>query len=472
MGPLELSELMQDDPGRRSSRVKHLCSAIRDAATTGILTSGEPLPSTRAAAQCLGMSRNGVQDAYEALVAEGVIKTARGRAPIVCDVQNRPLPEPVPTSILVSARGQDLAANTIGHGIQSVHALSPGLPDPDLFPHDQWARVLRRAARHRYGEAENYAQYNGVKPLRTALAKHLLQTRGVRVSPDEIIITTGTQTAARLMASIITDRGDAALVEDPGYGGARAVLKSMGLSISPMAEDSFPPARLAYVTPSTQYPTGTRMPLQQRQLLLAWAARENAAILEDDYDSDFVWRHRDIPPLFALDQNSRVIMLGTVSKSLLPSLRLGWVILPTGLRDTAIKAHRTLGLAANMHVQSALALFMNEGLYARQVRRTSEVYRVRKDIMVAALQASVGDQLTISDPEGGLQLMLVFNSDIDDVSLSRVFNDHGFHPLALSLLCQQRQMTGLVVGFAGATKPRAEKFASLLAKLLSGATRT
>ena len=209
------------------------------------------------------------------------------------------------------------------------------------------------------------------------------------------------------------------------------------------------------------------MPLQHRQSPLAWATRENAVILEDDYDSDFVWLHRDIPPLFALDQNQSVVMLGTASKSLLPSLRLGWVVIPKSMREIAIRGHRTLGLAASMHVQSALAHFINEGLYARHVRRTAEIYRARKDLLVAALRDALGDQMVLSEPEGGLQLMATFATEIDDMGLVEALRLAGFHPLALSSLCQTTRLRGLVIGSAGATEPLAKEFAALLAKLHS-----
>ncbi|MEP1198238.1 PLP-dependent aminotransferase family protein [Tateyamaria sp.] len=466
MGPLELSKLLNECAAPNDGRTKRLRAAIRSAVATGELTAGEVLPSTRAAAAGLGMSRNSVQDAYEALVAEGVIKTARGRPPIILNVPQVPHTALPASRIRISDRGEALADNLVGHGTRSVNALSPGLPDPDLFPHDQWARILRRAARTRYDEAENYAEYHGHSSLRSALAKHLLQTRGVRVSPDNILITTGTQTAARLVTSLTTDAGDTALVEDPGYGGARAVLRSMGVRLRPLTDADLPSARLAYVTPSTQYPTGTRMPMQHRQSLLAWALRENAVILEDDYDSDFVWQHRDIPPLFALDQNQCVFMLGTASKSLLPSLRIGWLVLPDGMRDIAVRAHRTLGLAANLHVQSALAQFIDEGLYARHVRRTAEIYRERKDVLVANLKATLSDQISVSEPEGGLQLMVTFHEAIDDNRLVTAMRLKGYHPLPLSSLSLEAKMAGIVVGFAGATNERARGFSTLLAKLM------
>lgn len=470
MGPLELSKLLGTTGEPKRGRAQALRVAIRDAVATGRLAAGEALPSTRAAAQGLGMSRNSVQEVYEALVAEGVIKTARGRPPTVLDVPQMPKPHVSAAPIRLSARGAALADNRVGKGIRSVASLSPGLPDPDLFPHDHWARVLRRATRSRYDEAENYSEYHGLTPLREALARHLLQSRGVRVSPDNILITTGTQAATRFMTSLLTDPGDAALVEDPGYGGARAVLRSMQVDLRPMTRVGFPSARLAYVTPSTQYPTGVRMTLQQRHALLHWAMRQDAVILEDDYDSDFVWRHRDIPPLYALDENQRVVMLGTASKSLLPSLRLGWIVVPDDMRDFARQAHRTLGMATNLHVQSALAQFIDEGLFARHVRRIADIYRARKDLLVSQLRTTLGNRVRISEPEGGLQLMMTFPAPINDKALVEALRQQGFYPLPLSSLCLETSMTGLVVGFAGATDARVQRFASCLSELMKSDT--
>ncbi|MEX0281872.1 MAG: PLP-dependent aminotransferase family protein, partial [Arenibacterium sp.] len=347
--PLEIAALMEKYAPQNAGKATALRLAIRRGVTERVLHPRDELPSTRKAATALAMSRNSVIEAYEGLQAEGVIETRRGARPRVCelpDLQPRPALRPAP--IALSERGHVLSRDhRKGYNIGKVDAFAPGLPDPGLFPRDDWASCLRRVARRNRSGLDMYDEYQGLPLLREALALHLKRSRGVSVSPDRVFVLPCTQSCMSLMIDLLSDPGDTALMEDPCYAGGRALFQAKGLMTQalPQTLRTSPPrdgAKLIYVTPSTQYPTGTRMKLARRMDVLAYAETSNAMVIEDDYDGDFVWKGADVPPVFSLDKAACVSLVGTLSKSLVPAMRLGWLVVPPGLIDPVKRAHRTL----------------------------------------------------------------------------------------------------------------------------------
>ncbi|WP_299628838.1 PLP-dependent aminotransferase family protein [uncultured Tateyamaria sp.] len=440
--------------------------AIRRGVTEAILQAQDELPSTRRAAAALQMARNSVIEAYEGLQAEGVIETRRGARPRVCDLPDlQPKRGQRQTAIALSKRGKILSDDhRKGYITGNVDAFAPGLPDPSLFSLDNWAVCLRRAARHSRGPRDLYDEFQGLSILRKALALHLKRARGVSVSPEQVFILPCTQSALALMSELVTDPGDRVMMEDPCYAGGKALFHAQGLETTPLCDDlttaaSPNLAKLIYVTPSTQYPMGTRMKLARRLDILAFAEANNALIFEDDYDGDFVWRGADVPPLFSLDKASTVALLGTASKSLIPAMRLGWLIVPPNLVDPVRRAHRTLGFGVNAHVQAAMAEFITSGHFARHVRTAARVYQERMICLTDALHDSLGDEMYVSRPDGGLQVTVKFDDHVDDLAVKDELWARGIHVLALSTLCIQSHARGLVMGFSRANPKTSQHLA-------------
>ena len=472
MEPDVLASLVTLDPDGSGTLVEQLYRGIRVAVLEGRLMPNESLPSSRAAAALLGVGRNTVNAAYDLLVAEGVIEVRPGAQPRVARLDVGRSARPA-ASVHLSERAQAAGA-TLRRGL-SEGRLAPGSPDPALFPADAWGRVLRRAARHRQDGAEGYAHFEGLPELREVLADQLHRHRGLACAPEDIVVTPGTQASLMIAAATFADPGEVALVESPGYISARATFQAAGLTCRALpvdAEGANPAAadmggaRLIYVTPSTQYPTGVRMPIARRLALLEAARAAGAVIVEDDYDSEFVWEGRGIAALAALPDAGHVVYLGSAAKSLLPGLRIGWMVAPKGSADAVRAVQRRLGLAANVHAQAALAEFMAQGTYRAHIAAISAAYRERLRLVTSALTDVLRDRVLLSTPEGGLQLMARLPEVNDDGPLRASLNDAGFAVSSLSDYFLDAPAQGLVIGFGTATARDARRFAEALARCL------
>jgi GntR family transcriptional regulator/MocR family aminotransferase len=267
-----------------------------------------------------------------------------------------------------------------------------------LFPFDAWRRLVVAELRLRANSPGTYAEPSGHPGLRASIARYLGYARGVRVTAADVVITNGTQHALDLIARVLVRPGDVVAVEEPGYPPARRLLASLGARVAGVRVDEeglvvaeLPAAaRLVYATPSHQFPLGRAMSLRRRRELLDWARCRPAAIVEDDYDSEFRFSARPLEPLHSLDTAGRVIYAGTFSKSLLPALRTGFVLVPPGLREAVVAARQVGDNYGQMAVQAALARFIDEGQLARHVRRAGKVYSDRHARIVAALTALPG----------------------------------------------------------------------------------
>lgn len=472
MEPDVFASLVRLDPAAPQTLVVQLYRGVRAHVLAARLCAGDRLPSSRMAAAVLGIGRNTVNAAYELLVADGIITVPPRGAPRVALLPGRDAATPAGAG-LISARVRQ-ALVPIRTGL-AEGLLAPGSPDPALFPADLWGRALRRAARHRQDGAEGYRHYAGLPELRLALAELLRQHRGLAADPDRIIITPGTQASLALAAHVLADPGDHVLIESPGYTGAIAAFRAAGLNGRPLPVDGrgadvaraeIAGARLVYVTPSTQYPTGVRMAPDRRAALVAAAAAAGAVIIEDDYDSEFVWEGRGLAALSAAPGIGSSLYLGSAAKSLLPGLRIGWMLVPDALVAPlrAMQAH--LGLSANVHAQAALAETLAAGSYRAQLARVARSYQQRLALLADAVEARMGDRVRLSRPAGGLQLVISFPVDIDDQQLRQALNDAGFAVAALSDHCIGQPERGLVVGFGNATPASARAFASLLDTLV------
>jgi GntR family transcriptional regulator/MocR family aminotransferase len=356
--------------------------------------------------------------AYDRLGAEGFVTSRVGAGTFVSQTVGRKAPE-AKTSRSEGA----LQPRAVWDAIPLVAPFArparfdfrTGLPDASLFPHDRWRRLLARELRSEEVASGIYAHPSGHRGLREAIARHIGIARGVNASPDDVTITSGIQQAIDVVARVLLKPGDRVAIEDPCYPAPRRLFESLGARVVGVPVDHFGlvvealprHTRVVYVTPSHQYPLGVSMALRRRMALLAWAERNKAAIIEDDYDSEFRFGGRPIEPLQTLDTAGRVIYLGSFSKTMLPTLRLGFMVTPPSLRTAVHKAKFVTDWHTALPLQAALAEFIDEGEFARHVRRVGAVYRTRHTTLTTGLEEELGQHLQIVPSDAGLHVAAV-----------------------------------------------------------------
>ncbi len=458
------------DRGGDASLQHQIYAALRAAILAGRLRPGVRLPSTRTLARDLGAARNTIVGAFEQLVVEGYLVSRVGDGTRVAAT--------LPETLLharrsaapaasggaapgLSARGRALVAARRPAPDPSRRAFQPGLPAVDEFPRELWARLLARRARLPARGSRGYGHPGGLPVLREAIAACFGAARGVACEPSQVIVVAGAQAALDLSCRLLLDPGDPAWIEEPGYLGARGALLAAGAHLVPVATDAdgldvqsgvrtAESARLAYVTPSHQFPLGVTMSLARRLELLAWAARAGAWIVEDDYDSEYRYAGRPIAAMQGLDAAGRVIYLGTFSKTMFPALRVGWLVVPPALVDAFTASVRLTGQQVAADMQAALADFLAEGHFAAHVRRMRALYAARQDRLIGALHRRLDGVLEVAPREGGMQLPALLGPDADDVAASDAAAGAGViaPPLSMYHLDAPRRR-GLHLGFAG-----------------------
>ena len=394
---------------------------IRRAITDGRLRPGDCLPASRDLARSLQVSRTTVTVAYDRLAGEGFLWSRIGAGTFVSNHLGPAQKE----SRGVHSEGA-LQPRPLWDSIRLTRPFAKpaefdfrtGLPDASLFPHETWRRLLMRELRAQVATAGVYDESGGHRGLREAIARHVGVSRGVQVSADDVTITNGAQQALDLIARALISPGDRVAVEDPGYAPPRYLFSSLGARVQgvPVDEEGIvveaiaPGTRLVYVTPSHQYPLGVTMSLSRRLALLDWAARNNAAIVEDDYDSEFRFEERPLEPLQTLDTAGRVVYVGSFSKTLLPTLRLGFLITPSCCTQAVHKAKYVSDWHTSTVVQAVLARFIDEGGFARHVRKVGRVYAERRALITKILKRDLSDHLTILPSIAGLHITTVARS--------------------------------------------------------------
>jgi GntR family transcriptional regulator/MocR family aminotransferase len=386
---------------------------LRDAVLDGRLRRDEALPSTRELAEQLKVSRNTVTTAYERLIAEGYLT---GRAGAGTFVNALPLAEPSaprPTSGSLTPR-----AMWPSMPVPPDYDKAPefdfrvGAPDARLFPYAAWRRLLTNQLRPTSVGTGMPVEPAGHVGLRTVVARHLRTARTIEAHPQDVLVTSGVQQALDLIGRVLLEPGDTAAVENPGYVPPRLVWEAQGARVVgvPVDEqglivDALPAdARVVYVTPSHQYPTGVALSLRRRVELLAWAQKHDAAIVEDDYDSEFRYTEQQLEPLHSIDRNGRVLYVGSFSKVLLPTLRLGFLIHPPSLRHALHAAKFLTDWHTSLPIQAAMADFVEQGMFATHLRRVRRVYRQRHERITAALAGPLSAHLTAVPSAAGLHL--------------------------------------------------------------------
>ncbi|MFI5492086.1 PLP-dependent aminotransferase family protein [Actinoplanes sp. NPDC051859] len=374
-------------------------SAIRQAIADGRLPAGHRLPASRVLAADLGVARNSVATAYERLAAEGYLVARTGSGTYVAPTRAAAVSRRAPADPLRARSGWTYAPlPTSGGAPAPRYDFRSGIPDAKLFPFESWRRLVAAELRLRAHDPGGYADPYGQPALRAAIARYLGYARSLRAEADDVLVTNGTQHALDLIGRVLLRPGDVVAVEDPGYPPARRLFESLGAAVvgvpvdaDGLVVDALPDAaRVVYTTPSHQFPLGRTLSVARRHALLEWAARRQVAVIEDDYDTEFRFSARPLEPLYGLDDIGRVLYVGTFSKTMLPSVRTGFVLAPAALRS-ALAAARQLGDGhGQIAVQAALARFIEEGQLARHVRRAGRAYADRRARIVAALGTLTG----------------------------------------------------------------------------------
>jgi GntR family transcriptional regulator/MocR family aminotransferase len=449
-----------------------ICERIRTAIASGALQLNSRLPSSRTLAKDLKVARNTVDWALAQLVADGYVVRRRGAGTFVAErLPERdasPAPrkrktqaKPVAAPRRLSQRALALEHYPGHYRPAAAIPFTPSLPPIDLFPRAAWNRLLSREASRPRDDVWAYGASNGLPALREAIAAHASAMRATRCSPDQILVVTSTQQAVELAAKVICDPGERAWVETPGYQPVQHCLRAAGLTVVPVPVDDEGldveagrkldlRARLAYVTPSHQYPLGVEMSPERRRQLLAWAHAQDAYILEDDYDGDYRYEGRPIASLQGLDDNDRVIYIGSFNKILFSSLRLAYCIAPAPLVAALVDAKHVADGCTALLTQAALAAFITEGHLARHLRRTRAIYDERR---LAFLEEARGlsELLELGPATAGMHVAAVFrDASVDDRAVATECARAGVDVHPLTKYGSAR--SGLVFGFASASR--------------------
>jgi GntR family transcriptional regulator / MocR family aminotransferase len=424
----------------------------RMAILEGRLRAGQRIPSTRALASELGISRQPVLTAFEQLLHEGYLEGRAGSGTFVASlIQDSPAPR----------RSSHKRGAVIPPTKAELGAFRVSLPALDLFPQKIWARLVTRHARGMSIEQMAYGDPAGYLPLRHAVADYLRTARAVACDASQVLIVSGSQMALHLCARVLLKPGDTFCFEDPGYPGARAALAATGARMQSVPVDgqglvvqsmrrAKSPARGVYVTPSHQYPLGVSMNVSRRMELLAWARRHQSWIIEDDYDSDYRYSSRPLGALQGMNGAAQVIYTGTFSKVLFPAMRIGYLVAPPSLVDKFIAQRLTLDLFPQTLDQLVLTDFLCEGHFSRHLRRMRAIYQSRRDTLVSEIGKHLGHLLTIVNAEAGMHLTARLPKRFDDVEIVRLARARGISAIALSTCYMANNGDpGLVLGFGG-----------------------
>jgi len=473
---------------------------LRGAILSGRLVAGTRLPSTRDLTVELGVSRNTVKNAYEQLLSEGYLESHVGSGTYI----TRNLPDDLlnagaaSNAIAKRRARRKPALSKSGKTISEISvSASPnpdqsrpfalGVPALDAFPYEIWRRLLARRCSYPQRSLLGYGSAMGYRPLREAIAAYLGAARAVRCEPEQVTIVAGVQQALDMAARLLLDAGDVAWIEEYNYPAARAALLGAGARLVAVPVDDegldvqkgaalAPRARLVYITPSHQYPLGVTMSLARRLALLDWAKQSDAWILEDDYDSEYRYSGRPLAALQGLDQHGRVIYLGTFSKSVFPSLRLGYVIAPPDLVDAFSKARSLMSWCSSTVEQAALAEFIAEGHFARHIRRMRSLYAERQSALVEAARRELGESLRIQSHPAGVHLVGRLSERLDEASVSQQAAKLGVEAQPLFPFRLKRDgpsfLSGLVLGYGAYDSREIRQGVSILARAIDSVLKS
>jgi GntR family transcriptional regulator/MocR family aminotransferase len=478
---------------------RQLYDWFRHAITSNQLRPGQRVPSTRNLAAELKISRIPVLGAYEQLLAEGYLETFTGAGTCVA----KSIPEeasrlqslkPRASSQLIAKRVSSSLANKSNaprriskrasvmlrvppqSWLRSLGAFRSSLPALDRFPIGIWSKLVAKHSRNSPIDTMAYGDSMGYAPFRESIAEYLGAVRAVRCEPSQILVTTGSQQGLQICAQVLLNPGERVSMEEPGYTGAELVpvcVDHEGLNVAEAVRRTRTrpgnrQVRLAYITPSHQYPMGMTMSATRRILLLNWAVRTGAWIIEDDYDSEIRFGARPIASLQGLDDDGRVIYIGTFSKVMFPALRLGYVVVPRYLVRAFFNARDAADIFSPTLYQAVMTEFIREGHFARHIRRMRILYAERRAALVEALRDNFGDAIEIVGSEAGMHLVALLPHGLNDVAVSKKAAAKGISAMPLSMCYMKTQpRPGLILGYGGTTPAQIREGARVLATCIS-----
>lgn len=462
------------DRARDTPLHRQVYDGLRRAILEGMLRPGQRVPSTRALATELSISRLPVLMAYEQLLHEGYLEGRIGSGTYVCAappdrmlrateaIEHRQAPRRnAAARVGTRRRGARAERVTPGRSDGGIRPFRMSLPALDQFPLTIWSRLVARHARRLAPTHMAYGDPAGVGALRIAIAEHLRTARAVRCEADQVMVVSGSQAGLRVAAAVLLSRGDRVAIEEPGYSGAHAAIATSGAEVVPVPVDDEgidvnvlatirPRVRAVYVTPSHQYPLGMSMSAARRIALLDWAARNDAWILEDDYDSEYRYVSQPLGALQGMDPRNRVVYIGTFSKVMFPALRVGYVVVPPPLWNAFLDARDALDGFTPTLYQLALADFLRDGHFARHLRRMRGVYLRRRDAILDGLDRYCADGLTVLNADAGLHVATLLDDGMKDTEVVAKMAARGLTAMPLSsCYAGAGRQQGLLLGFGG-----------------------
>ncbi|MBB2148266.1 MocR-like pyridoxine biosynthesis transcription factor PdxR [Pedobacter gandavensis] len=451
-----------------------LYDAIKQNVFDGMLKHGDRMPSTRSLATEFSISRNCVLLAFEQLTLEGFLTSKTGDGTYVCEQVNELKPSvrelkkrsAVEERTLIATETAEVplhakfVLNYIGQ--EAMLPFQPSIPSLPDFPFQIWAKIAANVYRNIHKLHLGYDSAQGFLPLREALTDYLRINRSISCTADQIVLVNGSSQAMHLIAELLLKKEDQCWMEDPGFLRAKSAFARFGAKICPVpiaasgmdldyARKHFPAAKLAYVTPSHQYPLGETMPLMERIKLLKWAAQQNMWVIEDDYESEFRYVNRPIPALKGLDTFGKVIYVGTFNKTLFPALRIGYMVLPSvALAQQFTIAKAVIDRQSPVIDQAILTEFILEGHFSRHLRRMRLVYRKAQEDLVALLKQHLGDFLRVETTDAGMHLVAWLLDDEDATAVANKARANGVFIYAVDELSVAfKHPAALIIGFTG-----------------------
>jgi GntR family transcriptional regulator / MocR family aminotransferase len=455
----------------RTPAFRWLYQTVRAGILDGRLRPGLCLPATRDLARQYGLSRGTIVNAFDQLKSEGYLEGSMGSGTYVSTILPDALlqvssdPKSQPRAQVLEGKPKRRVSNyakRLRHfsnfQLRPSRAFRANLPALDLFPTTLWAQITAKRLRRASMNLLLGCDSMGYRPLREAVADYLVTSRGVNCVPDQIAIVSGVQEALDLVARIFLDPGDRVSMEEPGYIGAAMVFEAAGANVSAVPLDDqgmklhpqrLRGSRLLYVTPGHQFPLGITMSLPRRLALLEWAGRSGALIFEDDYDSEYRYSGRPVPALQGLDRDGLVLLAGSFSKVLFPSLRLGYLLIPSDLLHYFAANLSVTSRHAPVLEQAVLCDFISQGHFGRHLRRMRQVYAERRSVLLESARQHLAGLLEISSVEAGLQTVGWLGGAMNAESATRAAAARGVEVVPLSAYHRGRATReGLQLGFA------------------------
>ena len=471
---------IQIDPESPRSLTIQILTAFRNLILSGGLRAGERLPSTRTLAKDLCVSRNTIVGVFGRLLAEGLLEARIGAGTFIVEIQNFEQAPNDRASEISNFSGVVLEGQTqlkkedhqgitlsqdpskfmprLGH---SVRAFTTALPALDLFPVAQWSRLASKHLRGSRDGVLGYGKPGGYPPLRQSIAAFLRASLGIDCRDEQIFVTNGAQQAFLVISSFLLKPNDTVWFENPGALGARNALLTARAKLQPIPVDQdgiiveeglrrAPDFRLAFVTPTHQQPLGVKMSLARRIELLKAAEAANAWIIEDDYDSEFHYVNHRLPSLKSVDQNDRVLYVGTFSKTLFPDLRLGYILVPESLVDSFVRIFESVLPNVSTSSQAVLSSFMDEGHFGGHLRRMRHIYSERHQVLLGCAREHLNGLLDVRPVEAGLHTVGYLPKELSEEKVAERAEKYGVSVVPLRKYCiEPIDLNGLSLGFSG-----------------------